>query len=119
MISILIIGFIVPDGFRFEFVFLQLIAGIVSILTVLKMYKRSQLFMSVAKVIAVYFVIYVSFSITHDGSFVGVDFGILVPELAGWNLGVSLINLGGSLKWGSDNFTRGILSGFEDFILIT
>ena len=38
----------------------------------------SQLFMSVAKVIVVYFVIYVSFSITHDGSFVGVDFGILV-----------------------------------------
>jgi len=76
LIAILIIGFIVPNGF--EFVFLQLIAGIVSILTVLKMYKRSQLFMSVAKVIVVYFVIYVSFSITHDGSFVGVDFGILV-----------------------------------------
>ena len=76
LIAILIIGFIVPNGF--EFVFLQLIAGIVSILTVLKMYKRSQLFMSVAKVIAVYFVIYVSLSITHDGSFVGVDFSILV-----------------------------------------
>jgi putative nucleotidyltransferase with HDIG domain len=74
--AILIIGFIVPNGF--EFVFLQLMAGIVSILSVLKMYKRSQLFMSVAKVIAVYFVIYVSLSITHDGSFVGVDFGILV-----------------------------------------
>ena len=55
LIAILIIGFIVPNGF--EFVFLQLIAGIVSILTVLKMYKRSQLFMSVAKVIAVYFII--------------------------------------------------------------
>jgi hypothetical protein len=76
LMAILIIGFIVPNGF--EFVFLQLIAGIVSILTVLKMYKRSQLFMSVAKVIAVYFVIYVSLSITHDGSFVGVDFSILV-----------------------------------------
>ena len=75
-IAILIIGFIVPNSF--EFVFLQLIAGIVSILSVLKMYKRSQLFMSVAKVMVVYFVIYVSLSITHDGSFVGVDFGVLV-----------------------------------------
>ncbi|MBT3611835.1 MAG: HDIG domain-containing protein [Flavobacteriales bacterium] len=76
MITILIIGFIVPNGF--EFVFLQLIAGIVSILSVLKMYKRSQLFMSVAKVIAVYFVIYISLSITHDGSFVSLDVSILI-----------------------------------------
>jgi putative nucleotidyltransferase with HDIG domain len=76
MITILIIGFIVPNGF--EFVFLQLIAGIVSILSLLKMYKRSQLFMSVAKVIAVYFVIYISLSITHDGSFVSLDLSILI-----------------------------------------
>ena len=76
MIAILIIGFIVPNGF--EFVFLQLIAGIVSILSVLKMYKRSQLFMSVAKVIAVYFVIYISLSITHDGSFISLDVSILI-----------------------------------------
>ena len=75
LIAILIIGFIVPNAF--EFVFLQLIAGIVSILTVLKMYKRSQLFISVAKVIAVYFVIYISLSITHDGSFVGLDVSVL------------------------------------------
>jgi putative nucleotidyltransferase with HDIG domain len=76
LIAILIIGFIVPNGF--EFVFLQLIAGIVSILTVLKMYKRSQLFMSVAKVIAVYFVIYISLSITHEGSFSALDMGVLI-----------------------------------------
>ena len=76
LISILIIGFIVPNSF--EFVFLQLIAGIVSILSVLKMYKRSQLFMSVAKVIAVYFVIYISLSITHDGSLVSLDVSVLI-----------------------------------------
>ncbi len=76
MIAILIIGFIVPNGF--EFVFLQFIAGIVSILSVLKMYKRSQLFMSVAKVILVYFVIYISLSITHDGSLVSLDVNILI-----------------------------------------
>ena len=75
LIAILIIGFIVPNGF--EFVFLQLIAGIVSILTVLKMYKRSQLFLSVAKIIGVYFLIYISLSITYDGSFTGIDTGVL------------------------------------------
>ena len=76
LITILIIGFIVPNSF--EFVFLQLIAGIVSILSVLKMYKRSQLFLSVAKVIAVYFIIYISLSITHDGSLVSLDFSVLI-----------------------------------------
>jgi len=75
LIAILIIGFIVPNGF--EFVFLQLIAGIVSIISVLKMYKRSQLFISVSKIIAVYFVIYISLSITHDGSFIGLNLGVL------------------------------------------
>ena len=76
LMAILIIGFIVPNGF--EFVFLQLMAGIVSILTVLKMYTRSQLFMSIAKIIVVYFIIYISLSITHDGSFSGIDINILI-----------------------------------------
>ncbi len=71
LITILIIGFIVPNGF--EFVFLQLIAGIISILTVLKMYKRAQLFMSVAKVIAVYLLVYVALSFIHDASFRGIE----------------------------------------------
>jgi hypothetical protein len=75
LISTLIIGFIVPNGF--EFVFLQLMAGIVSILTVLKMYKRAQLFISVGKIIAVYFLIYIALSITHDGSFAGIELRML------------------------------------------
>ena len=71
LITILIIGFIMPNSF--EFVFVQLIAGIISILTVLKMYKRAQLFMSVAKVIAAYLLVYVALSIIHDASFSGVE----------------------------------------------
>ena len=71
LITILIIGFIMPNGF--EFVFLQLIAGIVSILTVLKMYKRTQLFMSVIKVMGTYLLVYVALSITHDASFSGIE----------------------------------------------
>ena len=71
LITILIIGFIMPNGF--EFVFLQLIAGIISILTVLKMYKRAQLFMSVIKVIGAYLLVYIALSITHDASFSGIE----------------------------------------------
>ena len=71
LITILIIGFIMPNSF--EFVFVQLIAGIISILTVLKMYKRAQLFMSVAKVIGAYLLVYVALSIIHDASLSGVE----------------------------------------------
>jgi hypothetical protein len=71
LITILIIGFIMPNGF--EFVFLQLIAGIISILTVLKMYKRAQLLLSVIKVIGAYLLVYIALSITHDASFSGLD----------------------------------------------
>ena len=75
LITILVIGFIAPNGF--EFVFLQLIAGIISILTVLKMYKRAQLFISVGKVIGVYFLVYIALSVIHDASFSGIELSIL------------------------------------------
>ncbi|MDA9808093.1 HDIG domain-containing protein [Flavobacteriales bacterium] len=75
LITTLVIGFIVPNGF--EFVFLQLIAGIISILTVLKMYKRAQLFISVGKVIGVYFLVYIALSVIHDSSFSGIELSIL------------------------------------------
>jgi putative nucleotidyltransferase with HDIG domain len=67
LITILILGFIMPNGF--EFVFLQFIAGIISILTVLKMYTRVQLFTSVIKIMGAYLLVYVALSITHAASF--------------------------------------------------
>ena len=67
LITILILGFIMPNGF--EFVFLQFIAGIISILTVLKMYTRAQLFTSVIKIMGAYLLVYVALSITHAASF--------------------------------------------------
>ena len=75
LITTLVIGFIAPNGF--QFVFLQLIAGIISILTVLKMYKRAQLFISVGKVIGVYFLVYIALSVIHDASFSGIELAIL------------------------------------------
>lgn len=66
LISILIVGFIAPNSF--EFIFLQLMAGIISILTVVKMYKRAQLFVSVAKIIIIYFIIYISLSMMYEGN---------------------------------------------------
>lgn len=66
LITIIIIGFIAPNGF--EFIYLQLLAGIVSILSVLQMYKRAHLFLSAAKIIAIYLVSYFAISLTQEGS---------------------------------------------------
>lgn len=71
LITILILGFIMPNGF--EFVFLQFIAGIISILTVLKMYTRVQLFTSVIKIMGAYLLVYIALSITHAASFNEID----------------------------------------------
>ena len=66
LIAIVIIGFLVPNSF--EFLYLQLMAGIVSILSVLQMYKRAQLFTSAAKIIAIYFAAYFAMALTQEGS---------------------------------------------------
>ena len=71
LIAIIIIGFIVPNSF--EFIYLQLMAGIVSILSVLQMYKRAQLFVSAAKIIAIYFVAYFAMALTQEGSVDNID----------------------------------------------
>jgi len=71
LITILIIGFIVPNGF--EFVYLQLIAGIVSILTVLQMYKRAHLFVSAIKIVGIYWLTYFALDITHEGNILDIN----------------------------------------------
>ena len=44
-----------------------------------------------------------------------LDFGVLVPNISGsgWSAGLSLINVGGSIKWDSENLTRKMISNFE------
>lgn len=66
VLTILLLGFIVPNSF--EFTFLQIIAGIVTILTVSEMYKRANLFISVAQITLVYFITYFAFSILQEGN---------------------------------------------------
>ena len=51
------------------------------------------------------------------GGGTAVDVGVLLPEfIEGWSIGASLINLGGSISWGSDNFTRNIISDYENML---
>ena len=79
VITILLLGFIVPDSF--EYFFLQVIAGIVTILSVPELYKRANLFISVGQITLIYLVAYFAFNAIHQG---GIDtlewenFGIFV-----------------------------------------
>lgn len=65
IITVLLLGFIVPNSY--EYMFLQILAGIVTILTVSELYKRANLFISVAQITLVYVLAYFAFTVTREG----------------------------------------------------
>ncbi|GGG09786.1 HDIG domain-containing protein [Dokdonia pacifica] len=65
VITILLLGFIVPDSF--EYFFLQVIAGIVTILSTQELYKRANLFISVGQITLIYIIAYFAFNSIHQG----------------------------------------------------
>ncbi|AUC14334.1 phosphohydrolase [Tenacibaculum sp. SZ-18] len=66
VLTILLLGFIVPNSF--EFIYLHIIAGIVTILSVTELYKRASLFISIAQITLIYMVTYFAFSIIKEGN---------------------------------------------------
>lgn len=66
VLTVLILGFVVPNSF--EYIFLQIIAGIVTILTVSQLYKRANLFISVGQITVIYVMGYLAFHIIHEGN---------------------------------------------------
>ena len=65
VLTILLLGFIVPNSF--EFIYLHIIAGIVTILTVSELYKRANLFISIGQITLIYMLTYFAFSIIKEG----------------------------------------------------
>ncbi len=76
VLTVLLLGFIVPNSF--EFIFLQIIAGIVTILTISELYKRANLFISVLQITFVYCVTYFAFSIIQEGNAQNLDWEIFI-----------------------------------------
>ncbi|WP_372974035.1 HD family phosphohydrolase [Muriicola sp.] len=79
VLTVLILGFVVPNSF--EYIFLQIIAGIVTILTVSELYKRANLFISVGQITLIYIVGYFAFHIIHEGNLEDMNlytFGIFI-----------------------------------------
>ena len=70
-VTIMLLGFIVPNSY--EFIFLNIIAGIVTILTSDNIYKRANLFLAVTQITLVYILAYVSFYIIQEGSFENLE----------------------------------------------
>ncbi|HET8885120.1 MAG TPA: HDIG domain-containing protein [Salinimicrobium sp.] len=66
VITVLLLGFVVPNSY--EYMFLQIIAGIVTILSVSELYKRANLFISVGQITLIYILSYFSFTLIREGN---------------------------------------------------
>ncbi|TMU56086.1 HD family phosphohydrolase [Flagellimonas algicola] len=79
VLTVLILGFVVPNSF--EYIFLQTIAGIVTILTASELYKRANLFISVGQITLIYIIGYFAFHTIHEGNLENIEwtlFGIFI-----------------------------------------
>lgn len=65
LIAVLIISFMVPDPF--EFIYIQLLGGIVTILSIVNMHKRSQIFVTASFIFLTYGSAFASINIIEEG----------------------------------------------------
>ncbi len=71
LITILLIGYLAPNGF--EFVFMNFIAGVVSIFTLRNNYRRGILFVSAVLTFLSYGLVYSGISLMQEGRFQNID----------------------------------------------
>ncbi len=86
VITVLILGSVAPNGY--EFVFMQTIAGMVTIFSVTHLRKRAQLFISAGMIFISYLVCYIALAVIHEGSIVAVNQSNLI-----WLIGNVLLTL--------------------------
>lgn len=66
VLTMLILGTVAPAGF--DFIYMQIIAGMVAIFSIVNMRDRSQLFLAVGLIFGAYAVSYIGLSLLHEGS---------------------------------------------------
>lgn len=66
VVTLILTGFMVPNAF--EFIFMQLIAGIIAIISVAELRRRSQFFLTAAVIFISYSAIYIGMLLIQDGS---------------------------------------------------
>ena len=86
ILTVLVIGFWTPNGF--EFVYLNIITGIVAIYSLTNSYRRGILALTAVIVFVTYSMVYLSFSVIQEGRFTNIDY---LPVL--WFAGNSFLIL--------------------------
>ncbi|NCC72540.1 MAG: HDIG domain-containing protein [Sphingobacteriia bacterium] len=70
IITIILIGFLVPNSF--QFVFMQLISGIITIFSIVSLQRRSQFLFTSLVIFISYSLIYTGLNLIQEGSFDGI-----------------------------------------------
>jgi putative nucleotidyltransferase with HDIG domain len=71
LITMLLIGFLAPNSF--EFVFIQLIAGTMAIMSLSRLHRRGHLILTSLAVMVTYFILFISFELIKEGSIRLID----------------------------------------------
>jgi len=73
--GIIILGFLVPNGF--EFIVIQSLMVLMVSVSYHGFLKRGQFFVTISKILLLYIVVYISYSLMQEGSFEGINYGNL------------------------------------------
>jgi cyclic-di-AMP phosphodiesterase PgpH len=71
LVTMLIIGFIAPNPY--EFIFIQLLAGIFAVFSIANLSKRSQIFLTAFVIFVSYSLTYVGFAVITEGNVQGIN----------------------------------------------
>jgi putative nucleotidyltransferase with HDIG domain len=76
VITLILTGFMVPSGF--EFLFQQLTAGVIAIISVAEFRRRSQFFLTALAVFATYSLVYLGMLLIQDGSIQNINYKLFL-----------------------------------------
>ncbi|MEQ8909921.1 MAG: HDIG domain-containing protein [Vicingaceae bacterium] len=86
LVTILIVGFIAPNPY--EFIIIQMMAGMLTLFSILNLRNRSHLFLSSLVIFGVYSLVYLSIGLIQEGSFADTNWRFL-----GWFFGSAMLSL--------------------------
>ncbi|HDP55101.1 MAG TPA: HDIG domain-containing protein [Bacteroidetes bacterium] len=86
LITVFLVGFFVPNSF--EFVFMHFIAGVIAIISLTRVYRRSKLFLAVAYIFLSYMVVYTTIVFIQEGTLLRIN-----PQTLAWFAGNALLLL--------------------------
>ena len=76
VVTLILTGFMVPSGF--EFLFQQLIAGVIAIISVAEFRRRSQFFLTALSIFVAYSLVYVGMLLIQDGSMHNINYSMFL-----------------------------------------